>query len=279
MPGPSIDLSFVKEYEDDVHTAYQRMGSKCRATVRSKNNVVGESTTFQKVGKGTATSKARHGEVPPMNIDHSPVLCALSDHYAGDYIDKLDELKIAHDEYKVIVNAGAYALGRKTDSLIIDQATTTTSTEGGSGLISTKRVLAALEVLQDSDVPMDDGDLYGWMTQHQWAEMLNANSQFTNADYVNVGEFENGGFRARDWLNVKWQIHTGLPGVGTASAECLIWHKTALGHASGADVTTDMQWIGPKVAHWVNSYMSQGAKIVDVQGVVKIPVNDTTPLS
>ncbi len=279
MAGPTIDLAFVREYESDVHTAYQRMGSKCRATVRSKNNVVGESTTFQKVGKGTATSKARHGEVPPMNIDHSPVTCVLSDHYAGDYIDKLDEIKAIHDEYKVIVNAGAYALGRKTDELIMNQATTTTTTEGGTGLLATKRVLAALEALQDNDVPMEDGELYGWMTPHQQAEMLNANPQFTNADFVNVGEFEKGGFRAREWLNVKWMIHTGLPNVGTANAECLIWHRTALGHASGMDVTTDIQWVGPKVAHWVNSYMSQGAKLVDVQGVVKIPVDDTAALS
>ena len=279
MAGPTIDLSFVREYESDVHTAYQRMGSKCRGTVRSKNNVVGESTTFQKVGKGAAVSKARHGEIPPMNIDHSPVTCLLSDHYAGDYVDKLDELKIIHDEYKVIVNAGAYALGRKTDQLIIDQATTTTTTEGGTGLLSTKRVLTALEALQNNDVNMDDGELYGWLTSRQYAEMLNANAQFTNADFVEVGQFGGGGFRARDWLGVKWQIHTGLPGHGTASAECLIWHKTAVGHASGADVTSDIQWVGPRASHWVNSMMSQGAVMVDVQGCVKLPVDDTAVLS
>src|SRR3546814_9265765 len=51
----SIDLSFVKQFEREVHEAYQRQGSLLRATVRSKNNVKGASTTFQKIGKGVAS--------------------------------------------------------------------------------------------------------------------------------------------------------------------------------------------------------------------------------
>src|SRR3546814_16340195 len=58
----SIDLSFVKQFEREVHEAYQRQGSLLRATVRSKNNVKGASTTFQKIGKGVASTQARHGK-------------------------------------------------------------------------------------------------------------------------------------------------------------------------------------------------------------------------
>src|SRR3546814_2417371 len=101
----SIDLSFVKQFEREVHEAYQRQGSLLRATVRSKNNVKGASTTFQKIGKGVASTKARHGKVTPMNVDHTPVECILQDFYAGDYVDKLDEAKVNHDERMVIANA------------------------------------------------------------------------------------------------------------------------------------------------------------------------------
>jgi hypothetical protein len=34
------------------------------------------------VGKGTASTKARHGKVPVMNIDHQPVEVTLQDYYA-----------------------------------------------------------------------------------------------------------------------------------------------------------------------------------------------------
>lgn len=45
-----VDLNncFVKQFEADVHLAYQQMGTKLRSTVRTKSNVVGMSTTFQK---------------------------------------------------------------------------------------------------------------------------------------------------------------------------------------------------------------------------------------
>lgn len=47
----SIDNVFVKQFEADVHLAYQQMGTKLRSTVRGKSGVVGASTTFQKVGR------------------------------------------------------------------------------------------------------------------------------------------------------------------------------------------------------------------------------------
>ncbi len=114
----TIDKSFVDHFQADVHQAYQRMGSKLRNTVRVKNSVKGASTVFQKVGKGTATTKARHGKIPVMNADHEAVRCDLRDYYAGDWVDALDELKVNHDEKMVLANAGAYALGRKTLSRI-----------------------------------------------------------------------------------------------------------------------------------------------------------------
>ena len=115
----SIDQVFVKQFEADVHLAYQQMGTKLRSTVRSKSGVVGASTTFQKVGRGTASTKSRHGIVPVMNLNHEPVECMLFDYYAGDWVDALDELKVNIDERRVVASAGAYALGRKTDELIV----------------------------------------------------------------------------------------------------------------------------------------------------------------
>lgn len=273
MPGPSIDTAFVAQYEREVHLAYQRKGSKCRGTVRTKNGVVGSTTTFQKIGKGTAVSKARHGEIPPMNLAHTVATATLTDHFAGDYIDKFDELKINHDERSAVVESSAMALGRKTDDLLFTAATATTTSEGGSGLIAVKRILEALELLQDNDVPMDD-QLYGWLTPHQWAELLNSAEEFKNADYVPQNQLVSP-YRMREFLGVKWGMHTGLTGVGTSSSEALIWHKTALGHAIAAEIQSDIQWIGPRFAHWVNNGMSQGAVLIDVQGVVKIPVDDT----
>jgi hypothetical protein len=112
----TIDQAFIKQFEEEVHQAYQRMGSKLRNTVRMKNGVRGSSTVFQKVGKGSAATKARHGKVPVMNVDHTPVECQLLDFYAGDWVDHLDELKTNIDERQVLANAGASLLAARPTS-------------------------------------------------------------------------------------------------------------------------------------------------------------------
>lgn len=63
-----LPQSFVKQFEREVHEAYQRQGSKLRGAVRTINNVKGSSVVFQKVGKGTASTKSTHGMVPVMNL-------------------------------------------------------------------------------------------------------------------------------------------------------------------------------------------------------------------
>jgi hypothetical protein len=268
----SIDQAFVKQFEREVHESYQRMGSKLRATVRSKGNVKGSSTTFQKVGKGSASTKARHGAVPVMNVDHDSVECTLTDYYAGDWVDKLDELKVNIDERQVTANAGAYALGRKTDELIIAALAhaTTAALDGTTGLSSTK-ILTALELLGDGDVP-DDGQRFAVVGWKQWTELL-ALKEFASADYVGPEELPWRGTQAKRWLGTLWMPHSGLPlanGVRTG----FWYHKTAVGHASGADVQSDVTWHGDRAAHFVNNMMSQGACLIDGSGVVTLPCQE-----
>ena len=89
----TIDTAFIKQFESEVHMAYQRMGSKLRNTVRTVSNVAGSVVRFQKIGTGSASTKSRNGMVTPMDLAHTTVEATMSDFYAAEYIDKLDELK------------------------------------------------------------------------------------------------------------------------------------------------------------------------------------------
>ncbi len=44
----TIDVAFIKQFESEVHMAYQRMGSKLRNTVRTVGNVVVALFAFRK---------------------------------------------------------------------------------------------------------------------------------------------------------------------------------------------------------------------------------------
>jgi hypothetical protein len=270
----SIDQAFVKQYQAEVHLAYQRQGSKLRPTVRSKSDIKGASTVFQRVGRGTATSKSRNGVVPVMNLEYSAVECFLADHYAGDWIDKLDELKTNADELAVLAASGAYALGRKTDEMILSaldlgtrEAVGTQSGQTDNDGLTRAKVLLAFEMLGAMEVP-DDGQRYAVVGWKQWSELLTL-QEFSNAQYIGPDEMPWKGTQAKKWLGATWIPHTGLTLTGTIRS-CYFYHKTAIGHGVGAEISTDVTWHGDRAAHFVNSMMSQGACLGDDAGVVRM---------
>lgn len=291
----SITTAFIAQYERDVHEVFQRRGSLLMNTVRRKDGVVGSTDTFQKIGKGIATTKARHGDVTPMNQDHTAIPVTLADFYAGDYVDKLDEAKTNIDERMAIAQGGAMALGRKVDDQIMTALDGTTQTVV-SWVVSSQAairnsLISMVEALFGNDV-QNDGQCFGVLTPRQWAFAMTVD-EFKRADYVGMdGLPYKEGPRTqtfKDFMGVKWQFHTGAPRKGTSTAACWVWHQTAVGYASGAvpqniastsgtAVAADIQWIGPKVAHWVNHWMSGGGVLIDDTGVIEGLVNDTTAL-
>ncbi|MEC7029106.1 MAG: phage capsid protein [Pseudomonadota bacterium] len=273
----TIDQAFVKQFEREVHEAFQRQGSKLRNTVRFINEVQGSEAVFQKVGKGTASTKSTHGMVPVMNLDHSAVTATLQDFYAGDWVDRLDELKINIDERQVIANAGAYALGRKADELIINKLASVGSgqeiADDNVGMTLDK-VLEALTMLGDADVP-DDGERFAVVGWKQWSELLKIN-EFASADFVGADELPyQMTMQAKRWLGTLWIPHSGLPVDGSDIRSCFWYHKTAIGHAVAADVETDITWHGDRAAHFVNNMMSQGTALIDATGIVEIKCDET----
>ncbi len=267
----SIDIanSFTKHFQNDVHITYQRMGSKLRNTVRAKDNIQGSTVVFQTVGKGTASTKSRHGKVPVMSVDYAPVECQLYDYYAGDWVDSLDEIKTNVNERQVIARAGAYALGRKTDELIITQLNTSVNNAGnGSDGLTKAKVLEAFEKLGEADVP-DDGQRYAVIGWKQWSDLLDI-QEFANADYVGEDELPWRGTQAKRWLGTLWMPHSGLS-INDSVRKCHWYHKTAIGHAIGRDVRTDVTWHGDRAAFFINNMMSQGTAVVDATGVITLP--------
>ena len=268
----AVDASFIKHFEADVHTAYQQQGSKLKNTVRSKNNVRGVSTTFQVIGSMTASTKQRNSQITSSGVTHAPVECGLTDYYAGEWVDQLDELKVGHDERKALALSGAYALGRKTDGLIITALNGATQSVGESSEALTKeRILSAFTLLNTNDVP-DDGERYALVSPAQWNQLLSI-EEFSSAKYVGEAYPMLSGSESRKWMGIIWIMHTGLPSSGNGHT-CFVYHKSAVGHASGQDIKTDITWHGDYAAHFVNNMMSQGACLIDPKGVVKMDCAD-----
>lgn len=280
------DQAFIKQFESDAHLAYQQGASKLRNTVRHKPGVKGSSLRFQKVGKGTAATKTRNGDITPMELAHSYVDVTLVDYYAGDYIDALDELKMNIDEKGIIKDSAANAIGRKMDDLIIAAGNAVTTHVVGTGAAADysgsdaatnafKKVKAAIKQLNKNEVP-DDGQRFCLVTPDVW-DLLLDNDKFARAEYVGTDLPFLKGTEARKFMNVVFMLHTGLTITGSTSAQystCLMYHKTAIGLGEQEFLKMDIDWEGRKAAHWLSCCMAGGAAAIDEAGIVKILINN-----
>ena len=291
----SITVAFINSYEAKVHEVFQRQGSYLKDAVRVKDNVIGSTAVFQKIGKGIATTKARHGTITPMNQTHTAPSVTLADFYAGDWVDKLDEAKVNINERDAIASGGAMALGRKVDDQITTALNATTQTTIAITVTSKATVLAtALEFAEAAwlnDVP-NDGEVYAVVGPRYWSQLMTVD-QFMNSDYVATDgqSFRQGPAVGRgkwkDWMGIKWKMQTGLPGASSATANCYIWHKTAIGYAVAQSagnvagneaVAADITWHGDRAAHFVNHMMSGNALLIDDTGVIEGVLDETAAI-
>lgn len=274
MAPNSIDIAFTKQFESEVHLAYQRMGSKLLNTVRRKTNVVGKSTTFQIIGKGIAGTKTRGGQVPILNLVHTNVECILADRYGGEFIDKLDELKIEHDERGAVTTSIAAALGRASDADITAITDTFTGETAAAGVVTQPKVEEAYEFMGNGDVP-DDGGRFLAVAPQGWTDLMGL-TPFASLDFVPESDlpFPKVGFSAKQWFSFHVFSFSGLTLTGGVR-QSVAYHKSAVGHASGQDVQMDITWQGKEQSHLAVGSMSMNACLIDDLGGYRVRSTET----
>jgi hypothetical protein len=267
----TIDTAFIKQFEADVHLAYQRMGSKLRNTIRN-NNVGGNIVRFQKLAAGVAVTKSRNGDVTPMELAHSTVEVTMADYYASEYIDKLDELKTNINERQVVAQSAAAALGRKTDAIIyaaMDAGASSTQIADTGGALLIADLLSLYETMGNADVP-EDGGRYLAMNPQGYADLL-AIDEFKSADYVGADSLPlPSGMTMRDFLGFKIFSTTAV-----TAGKNIAYHMNAVGLGVNSDVSTEINYVAQKVSNLVTSSMSMGAGVIDDEGVYEVLDNNT----
>ena len=294
----SITAAFITQYERDVHDIFQRQGSVLKPTVRFRTGVKGSSAVFQKIAKGAATTKARHGTITPMNQTHTSHTATLEDFYAGDWVDRLDEAKINIEERRAIARGGAWALGRKVDDQILTLLDSTTQTTVTMTTTSYANVRNHFIKLVGDLMRLDSyepGMMYGVVSPVTWERMAGI-PEFASSDYVDASgrPFTSSApyLTFKKWLNVVWTVHSGIPGIGTSASKHFVWNKNSLAYASGAHpanlaarganesgVGADITWHGDRAAHFINHAMSGGGVVIDDTGIIEGQTNDTLALA
>ena len=122
----------VTEFDSMVNQAYQGMGM-LKPAVTQRNNVIGDTYKFRRMGKGLANQKSTSDLVTPMDVTHEFKTATLTNWNAPEYTDMFDAKDGNFDEKQELENTIAGALGRRCDQLVIDAmdaSTPLTSTVG-----------------------------------------------------------------------------------------------------------------------------------------------------
>ena len=172
----------------------------------------------------------------------------------------------------VAQQSGAYALGRKTDELILDAMDTTTNTlnETTNG-ITLAWAFSLMEAFGNNDVP-DDGQRYCVVGWENWSQLMDID-EFSRAEYIGTENlpFANS-ITAKQWLGFTWFPFSGLDeaGSGNVDRKCFAWHSSAIGHAIGADVSSNMQYHNDKDAYFVLNKMQMNATLIDADACYEL---------
>jgi len=267
----TIDTAFIKQFESEVHMAYQRMGSKLRNTVRTVSSVRGNTVRFQKIGTGSASTKSRNGMVTPMELAHTNVEATMSDFYAAEYIDKLDELKTNIDERQAVAKSAAAALGRKTDEILItamDAGANTTQIGAAGSAVSKADLLSLFETFGSANIP-EDGGRYLAMHPAGYADLFNI-TEFASSDFVGEQNLPfAGGMTMKEFLGFKIFSTSAV-----TAGKNMAYHTSSVGLGIGADVTTELNYVPERVSHLATSMMSMGSIVIDDNGIYEVLDNN-----
>lgn len=268
----------IASFDSDVKLAYQT-SSKLRRTVRVKNNVVGSTHRFPKMGKGAATRRTSQSEVQLMNITHANATATLTDWNAPELTDLFDDLKNNFSELQELAVTAAQAMGRRQDQLILDAidagSTTLTvaKTVGSTTALDTAKVRRAKFELDNQGVPGGDRTL---TISARGLDQLLGDSDATTFDKNAIKVLFDGeimhwvGF---DFIMLETRSEGGLP-ISSSDRTSYAYHRTSTGLAVGKDMASSVDWIPIRTSWLSNLLFSAGAVAIDALGIVEITTTE-----
>lgn len=267
----------VIEFDSMVKHAYQGMGL-LKGAVTVRNNVVGDTYKFRRMGKGLANQKSTSDLVTPMDVGHEFKTATLSNWNAPEYTDIFDAAEVNFDEKQELASTIAGALGRRSDQLVIDAMDastplTTAIPEGGTNLTMAK-VIEAQVALRDQGVP--NTELFAAIDAQGLGGLLN-DEKATSSDYQAIKALVSGeintlcGFQ---FVIIETRNEGGLT-VASDIVDSWFFQRPAVGLAIGIDMKTEINWIPERTAWLTNGMLKAGSVVRDEGGLVKVQYDRT----
>ena len=275
----SINLSAVAvtEFDSMVKHAYANMGLLKNA-VTLRNNVVGDTYKFRRMGKGLANQKASSADVVAMGVGHEFKTATLANWNAPEFTDIFDAQDVNFDEKQELASTIAGALGRRCDQLVIDamDASTplTTAVPAGGTNLTIAKVNSAQVELRDQGVP--NTELFAVIEAGGLGGLL-SDEKATSSDYQAVKALVSGeintlvGFQ---FIILETRAEGGLTEAANV-VDSWFFQRPSVGLAIGIDMKTEINYVPEKTSWLTNGMLKAGSVVRDEGGLVKVQYDKT----
>jgi hypothetical protein len=278
-----ITTAFVEQYKSNVFHLAQQKGSKLRDAVRTES-IVGKSHFCERLGSTAAVKRtSRHADTPRVDTPHSRRKVTMDDYDWADLIDDSDKVRLLISPQSEYAKAGAYAMGRTMDDVIIAAATGNAfgGVSGGSTIalpagqkiahgstgLTIAKLISAKEKLDAANVDPDEARVLVCSAK-QISDLLGT-TQITSADFNSVKALVQGDIDT--FMGFKFIRSERLGLDGNSNRQVLAFTNTSMGLALGKDIQTKISERADKnYSTQVYLCMTIGATRVEDEKVIEI---------
>ncbi len=282
-----ITTAFVEQYKSNVFHLAQQKGSRLRDAVRSET-VTGKSHFFERIGSVAAEKRtSRHSDTPRMDTPHSRRKVTMDDYDWADLIDQEDKVRMLISPQSEYAMAGAWAMGRAMDDVVISAATGTAFT-GETG--STSTILPSAQKITEAgtdgltiaklrtakekfDLASVDPSIARFIvvSPRQITDLLGT-TEVTSSDFNTVKALANG--EINSFLGFNFIVSNRLS-IASSKRSCIAFAQDGITLAVGKDVSARIDERADKsYATQVYYCMSIGATRMEEEKVVQIEAHE-----
>lgn len=270
-----------RQYREEWVVAFQRGETYLKYGVTKEQQLAGNQAVFAiQAAAPEMVSRGVNGLIPSRNRVDSQVTINMKERHTKETRTSFNIFTAQSDIREAMQNAGALTAAREIDNEIITALETATTTfNSGTAITTTRGRMAEIKArLLQNDVYANDMITF-LHTPASWERLLTL-EQFSSADYMDVKPLMGDAEAPKKWNGAVHMVHTGLPGVGTATASCFAFGKAAVGHAiNTGDIRTAVGYDEEDDYSYARHTIFHGAIILQQTGVIEFIHDDTAAIT
>ena len=264
------DTAFQQQYRDEFVAGFEQRQSLLRQAVTSEAEIKGNSAVFLVADSGSATAVTRgvNGLIPARADNLTQNTATLAEWHDLVRRTGFNLYASQGDGRRIMQETTMGVINRKIDNDIITALENGLQDTGAAATMSLSLAMYGLTILGNNAVPLD-GNISCLITPGAYAYLMQT-KEFANVEYTSNKPFD-GMMTMFRWASVNWIVHPNLSGKGTNAEKCIMFHKSAIGHA--CDMTSVQSAVGydeEQDYSFARCSTYMGSKLLQNSGVVII---------